>query len=204
MTRSAISPKIEVRRSWSASNYETASLQPARAAAALLVWTEPEAVDGGPGERLARALAQGLTSLGEVTFRWRGPAPSGMRRPAWEGALPRGWAVLAASSAEAARQAFEIGWAQGDQNFVLAHGDERKAELAAAKDLRGAELKGDELVFNAALDGTGALLAAASGRRLEAALEALSRPVVAAGFDWKDEQPLERRNGGRPLAGPSR
>ena len=177
--------RVEVRRRWDAAALETAAVTPRGAAAAAVTWQDPSWVESGPSAALAGLMGRVLVSFGELAFRWNGPPPAGLRE--LPGRRPRRagrrdpWRIVATRTPEAAALLFEDGWSGGDQVGLVAASEERCAEILLSADLSGAALVGGEVLFAAAVDGAGALVAAATEGRLRDVLGRLATTLGEAG-----------------------
>lgn len=174
---------LELLCQWDPIAFETTSLLPRDASAALLVWMENDNPEGGPSPSLAHALARGMASLGEVAFRCRAPQPVDARLLGETGAQRRvRWVAVASQDAEAISALFDSDWAQGDGAAIIGVTDQRALELLRSPYWTDVRLQAGELAIAAIVDGAGLIIAASTQTELDGAFAALLQPAIGAGF----------------------
>jgi hypothetical protein len=182
--------QIQILRRWNADALETKGLVPCRAISAVILWREYSNVEAGPSARLADALLTCLLRFGEITFRISGVLQPGLRAianaPKWARIGRANWTVVTTGVIDAARLVFEFGWSMGDQIAILGASETRASYLFEQRDLSDVELRSDETLFSAVVDGAGMLVCAASANRLEVVLNSLSSALIGNGYVVED------------------
>lgn len=192
---------MSLRREWDEEREQTAHLRPTSSRAALLSWQpDPWPRDGGMPFEIALALGRALTGFGAVAARADPrdlpggearlvPAPRrSLLQHVRDRLMRRRPDLLATTRAPAvAARLLDTGWAvQGQAVLVLSSGGDAAPALEALRwrhDWRGFAVRPPvQALVMPAVDGAGALLAAASEEELSAVLAAVERDLRDAGF----------------------
>lgn len=174
---------LEVIHQWDSMAFETTSLVPRNAAAAVITWTENDHPEGGPSPSLADALARGMIMLGEVAFRCRAPEPADARLLGEVDSVRRlRWVAVASRDATAITALFASDWAQGDGAALIGVPDGRALDLLSSPCWTDVRLQAGELALAAIVDGAGLMIAAPTRTALDKAVAAVLQPAVDAGF----------------------
>jgi hypothetical protein len=198
--------KVEVRRHWDPITQQTEETTPADGHSIILVWhVEPDRVDGGVPPEVAAVIAEVLTELGGVAFRWSGaptwsqaearliPAPD--RQPIrrvldW---LTTSWSsdLVVTRSVAAAVELFEHDWGmQGQVALVFdprgGNAEPALAALRTRRNWRSFKLVPPVVALMAPIvDGDGAQLTTALPTRTEEIVGRFGRAFSAAGIEFQ-------------------
>jgi hypothetical protein len=202
----SIVTKIELLRQWDAVAHQTTEATPAGGHSALLLWhIEPSPVDAGVPREIAEVVAQVLTALGQVAFRWSGeptwpPHEADTIQAPHRGLLQRAcdwfmtsWPtdVVVTRSTSVAVHLFDHGWEDQGQVALVIDPKEGAAAsvLGALQTLRDWRSFGMATPVHALIapstDGDGVLFTATSPEMLEDIVRCLARRFGGAGIEFQ-------------------
>ena len=205
MAASAPHLLVQIQREWSADRQQLRNLSPATGRAVLITWTEePAHVDSGVPDRIKRALADCLTGVGKIAFRWAGEVLWSSRdalviKPTHQNVVSRlagrflnNWPsdIVVTQSSTVASRLFDHDWElQGQAALVLASDWEMNepvlSDLAILRDWTDFRFcpKGIALLVPS-VDGGGALLTVASDGQLATLVSLIEAALVGQGVEF--------------------